>query len=219
LTAPTALDLQEALMRHSFQKYLGLDLTQEQSLVLRRYGGVSLAVKDLLEYCGCPEYMPAHETLGSQLAPFVNEFVQRRHGLIVERKRFWNVVREHLLSAEWLLAPWDLARSAVIWIHRARGDARERLGRLKVLGREQERFRPLILDRVSSTQLGYQRELKQVLAFEMYFSSLVVLLEECSEVQRALAAFGVDSHESNVAEALTRAVARIEYSLDRLTDG
>jgi hypothetical protein len=99
LTAPAAIRAESVIVTHAFRRLFKLALTADQASILAQYGGVNLAAKDFLEYCGYGQAKSINRPLVLMLPSFVRK-TELRHSKLATRKSVIFILAERTYSEE-----------------------------------------------------------------------------------------------------------------------
>lgn len=90
-----ARTLQAALLRYTFHRLLGIVLSPTETYILAGRGGVTVMMRELLEFCGCPE-IPLHRTYLTQQMPIFLAYVRENEQERLEQKKWLIFLERHL---------------------------------------------------------------------------------------------------------------------------
>lgn len=182
LTAPSAIKVQTAAVRFTFQRLFGLKLTNAEAEALGRYGSASLVIKDFLQYCGYQQNSSVHLTLSLQLPLFVAKAEERHDKLISRQKILLNLDKKSDLISESgfrskMFSSWFKLQQIVCRMYWSRSDMRERMNRLASHSRvHEEVYREAALPMIRLAAASQER-VRTMLAYEMFFQAIEVLAD------------------------------------------
>src|SRR6185295_4793646 len=182
LTSPSAIKLQRAIVRSTFQRLFSLELSEAETAVMGRYGSVALAAKEFLEYCGYQDRAVAGLSLSLQLPLFVVQAEERHCRSSTQQSLLLTLNQKAALAGHWpliggiaaLFFKWQQIVYRAYWQH---SDIRSRVHRRACRSRIHEEAYRAVAKPTVGLATASQRGILCVLAYEMFFQSLDVLAD------------------------------------------